>query len=99
MPQGLGFLAGFRDKVELDLDFEFTPAGLDDFEGRLFDGAHVLSVGLVQLELDFLQPVGDIFAVDAFDEYAPMVRVVRGNIGWFLLWVEELGFAAEDWDR
>lgn len=97
MPQGLRFLAGFRDEVELDLDFEFTPTGFGDFEWGLFDSAHVLGVGLVQLELDFFQPVGDIFTVDAFDEYAPLMRVVWGNVRWFLLWIEKLGFAAKDW--
>jgi hypothetical protein len=50
----------------------------------------------VELELDFLQPVGDVFVVDAFDEDAPLVRVVCWGVGGALLRVEELGFCAED---
>lgn len=51
----------------------------------------------MELELDFLEPVGDVFVVDAFYEYAPLMRVVRGRICGALLRVEELGFAAENW--
>lgn len=50
----------------------------------------------MELELDFLEPVGDVFVVDAFYEYAPLMRVVRGRICGALLKVEELGFAAEN---
>jgi hypothetical protein len=51
----------------------------------------------VQLELDFFQPVGDVLAVDASDEYAPLMGVVRGCIGGLVFGIEQLGFAAEDW--
>lgn len=33
MPDCLGFLVGFGDVVELDLDFKFAPAGFAYFEG------------------------------------------------------------------
>lgn len=50
----------------------------------------------MQLELDFFQPVGDVFVVDAFDEDAPLVGVVGRGIGRPLLGVEGLRFAAKD---
>jgi hypothetical protein len=78
------------------LDLEFTPACLDDFEGGCFDGADGLRVGLVELELDFFQPVRDVFVVDAFYEDAPLVGVVDGGVCGALLRVEGLRFAAED---
>jgi hypothetical protein len=78
------------------LDLEFTPAGLDDFEGGCFDGADGLRVGLVELELDFFQPVGDVFVVDAFYKDAPLVGVVDRAICGSLFGVEGLRFAAED---
>lgn len=78
------------------MDLEFTPAGLDDFEGGCFDGADGLRVGLVELELDFFQPVGDVFVVDAFYEDAPLVGVVDGGVGGSLFGVERFRFAAED---
>lgn len=39
MPERLRLLRTLRDKVELDLNLEFTPSCLGDFEGRLFDCA------------------------------------------------------------
>lgn len=71
MPECLRFFVGFWHEVQLDLDFEFSPSGLLDFEGRLFDCADALRVCLVQFELHFLQPVRDVLAVDALDEDAP----------------------------
>jgi hypothetical protein len=46
--------------------------------------------------LDFFQPVGDVFVVDAFDEDAPLVGVVDGGVGGSLFGVERFRFAAED---
>lgn len=50
----------------------------------------------MELELDFAEPVGYVFAVDAFDEDAPLVGVVGGGVGGFVLGVEGVRFAAED---
>lgn len=95
MPKSLRFLHRFRYEVELNLDLEFTPSGLRYLEWGLFDGTDVLGVCLVQLKLDFFQPVGDVFIVDTFDVNAPLMRVVGWGVGGFLGWVEGLGFAAE----
>jgi hypothetical protein len=35
--EGDCFLVRFADKEDFELDFEFTPAGLGDFEGRGLD--------------------------------------------------------------
>jgi hypothetical protein len=50
----------------------------------------------VELELHFTEPVGYVFAVDAFDEDAPLVGVVGGSVGRFVVGVEGVRFAAED---
>jgi hypothetical protein len=50
----------------------------------------------VELELDFFQPVGDVFVVDAFYKNAPLVGVVDGGVGGSLFGVKGLRFAAED---
>ena len=96
MPNRLRLLGRFGHKVHFDLDLEFAPAGLGHFEGRRLDRAQGIGVGLVQLELHFAQPVGDVFAVDAAHVDGPLVRVVwvyaRGAVGR----VEEFGDAAVD---
>ena len=51
----------------------------------------------MKLKLDFLEPVGDVFVVDAFYENTPLVRMVGWNVGGFFGWVEGLGFAAKDY--
>lgn len=53
----------------------------------------------MELELDLLQPVGDVFAVDTFDVYAPAMGVVWGDIVGLVLGIEGDGFAAEDCRR
>lgn len=50
----------------------------------------------MELELHFAQPVGYVFALDALDEDAPLVGVVWGSVGGFVIGVEGDGFAAED---
>lgn len=50
----------------------------------------------MQFELNFFQPVGDVFVVYAFDEDAPFVGMVFGRVGRAVVGVEWLGFAAED---
>lgn len=95
MPESLRLLHRFRYEVEFDLNLEFTPSRLRYLERGLFDGADVLGVCLVELKLDLLQPVGDVFVVDAFDVDAPLMRVIGGGVGGFLGWVEGLSFAAE----
>lgn len=46
--------------------------------------------------MDFAEPVGYVFAVDALDEDAPLVGVVGGCVGGSVFGVEGVRFAAED---
>jgi hypothetical protein len=93
----LGLLARLGGEEELQLDLEFTPTCLGDFERGLLDCADILRICLVQLELDFLEPVGDVFAVDSADEDLPAVGVVGWAICWLVLWVKRVRDTAKDW--
>ena len=53
----------------------------------------------MQFELDFFEPVGDVFAVDAADEDGPLVRVLGVDVGGSVGRVEGFGYAAIDWGR
>lgn len=50
----------------------------------------------MQLELDFLKPVGDVFAVDSPDEDLPFVGVIRRTICGLSLGVKWMRDAAKD---
>lgn len=96
MPYRLRLLRRFGHEVHFDLDLEFAPPGLGHFEGGRFDRAQGVGVRFVELELDFAQPVGDVFAVDAADVDGPLVRVVGVYTGGAVGGVEGFGDAAVD---
>merc|ERR1711939_190447 len=79
--EGLWFLEGFGCVVELDCNFEFTPAGFVDFEGvaglDIVDHSQRIRYRLVQLELHFLAPVRDIRIVHTLHKHRPRMRMIR----------------------
>lgn len=54
MPKCLRLLGRFWNEVDLDLNFEFAPSGLDNLIGRVLDRADILCVRLMEFELYFL---------------------------------------------
>ena len=99
MPEGLRFFVGFGHEVEFHLDFELAPAGFGDGEGGAFDHAGGVRVGLVEFELDFFEPVGYVFVVDAFDIDGPFVRVILVRAIFAVGGVDGFGDGAVDWSN
>ena len=97
MPQRLRFLVRFGDKVQFDLYFELAPARLGDFEGRGLDGAERVRVGFVELELDFLEPVAQVSAVDAADVDGPLMGVFGVDARWAAGGVDGFGYRTENY--
>jgi hypothetical protein len=97
MPQGLRLLIRFTDEIQFDLYFEFSPPCLGHFKGGRLDGTESVRVGFVELELHLFEPVGYVFAVDAFDPDRPFMGVFGGEVGGFLVWVDGVRDAAENW--
>ena len=53
----------------------------------------------MELELDFAEPVGDVFAVDAADVDGPLVGVFGVDVWGAVGGVEGFGDASIDYDR
>ena len=49
----------------------------------------------MKLELDFLEPVGDIFTINTTDIDCPPVCMIGRNVRWPVVWIEEFGYAPE----
>jgi hypothetical protein len=96
MPNRLWLLRALRHKVELDSDLKFAPARFFDFKWRSFDHTKAIGVGIVELELDSLEPVGYIFVVDTADEDFPRVRMISWCILGPVCWIEGNGFCPID---
>lgn len=97
MPYRLRFLVRFGHEIDLDLHFELPPSGFGDFEGRGFDGAQGVGVGFVQLELHFLDEIGEVWVRGAgFEVEGPLVGVVGVYGGGARVGVEVFGDGAED---
>jgi len=78
------------------LNLEFSPAGFGYGEWGPFDHAGGVRVGLVEFELHFFEPVGDVVVVDAFYVDGPFVGVILVCAGFSVGWVYGLGYGAVD---
>ena len=97
MPHRLRFLVRFGHKVQFYRDLEFAPSGFSDFERRAFDCAEGVGVSFVELELHFLEPVRDVFAVDAAHVDGPLVRVFGADVGGAVEGIEGFSDGAVNW--
>lgn len=50
----------------------------------------------MQLELNLFQPVGDVLAVDSFDEDGPLMCMIGVDTGRSVIGIKRLGNAAVD---
>jgi hypothetical protein len=96
MPDRLRLLRTLRCKVELNGNLKLTPASLFNLKRRSFDHAEAVWVGIVKLELHFLQPVRYILIIDTAYEDFPGMSMVSWSISGSVDRIERHRFSAID---